>query len=96
MAPITENIDELKRKIPMLEAQIEALSSPPYLIRGLILLGYLAFFGIVLPVLFLCFHIHIDCAKVIVMIAFCLGIFSIFVYVATLINTLRRKNDATS
>lgn len=90
LAPITENIDELKREIPTLEAQIKTFSYPPNLKWGVAVLGYLAVFGILFPVLIIAFEAFSNWAKVSITTMFWLGIIAVFSYVVFQIRTLKK------
>lgn len=92
LAPITENIEELKREIPTLETRIKTFAYPPNLLWGLLVLGYLALMGIFLPVLIIANEAFFDWAKILVLCSFGVGIISIFVYIAYQIRILRSKN----
>ncbi len=91
LASITENIEELKREIPTLEGRIKAFSYPPNLIWGLVVLGFLAIFGILFPVLIIAYEAFFTWVKVSVTASFWLGIIGVFAYIVFQIRTLRRK-----
>ena len=91
LASITENIEELKREIPTLEGRIKAFSYPPNLIWGLVVLGFLAIFGILFPVLIIAYEAFFTWAKISVTASFWLGIIGVFAYIVFQIRTLRRK-----
>ena len=91
LAPITENIEELKREIPTLEARIKTFSYPPNLKWGVTVLGYLAVFGILFPVLIIAYEAFFTWAKVSVTASFWLGIIGVFAYIIFQIRTLMRK-----
>jgi len=90
LAPITENIEELKREIPTLEAQIKTFSFPPNLWWGVVVLGYLAVFGILFPVLIIAFEAFCNFAKVLIITTFWLGIIAVFSYIVVQIRTLKK------
>ncbi len=90
LAPITENIEEVKREIPTLEARIKTFSYPPNLKWGVAVLGYLAVFGILFPVLIMVFEAFFNWAKVSITTMFFLGIIAVFSYVVFQIRTLKK------
>jgi len=90
LAPITENIEELNREIPTLEARIETFSYPPNLKWGVAVLGYLAVFGILFPVLIIAYEAFSGWARVSTTFAFWVGIIGVFAYIVLQIRTLRR------
>lgn len=90
LAPITENIEELKREIPTLETQIKTFSFPPNLWWGVVVLGYLAVFGILFPVLIIAFEAFCDFAKVLITTTFWLGIIAVFSYIVFQIKALKK------
>ncbi len=84
------NIIALDSEIPILEGRIKAFSYPPNLIWGLVVLGYLAVFGILFPVLIIAYEAFFTWAKVSVTASFWLGIIGVFAYIVFQIRTLRR------
>ena len=90
LAPIIENIEELKREIPTLEARIKTFSYPPNLIWGLVILGFLAIFGILMPVIIIAYETFYSWAKWLTTGLFCLGIIGVFTYIGFQIRTLMR------
>ena len=90
LAVMTENIEELKREIPILEARIKTFSNPPNLKRGIAVLGFLAVFGILFPVLIIAYEAFFTWAKVSVTASFCLGIIGVLAYIVFQSRTLRR------
>jgi len=89
-APITENIEELKREIPTLEARIKTFSYPPNLKWGVAVLGYLAVFGILFPVLIIAFEAFFNWVKASITTTFLLGIIAVFSYVVFQMRTLKK------
>lgn len=90
LAPITENIEELKREIPTLEARIKTFSYPPNLKWGVAVLGYLAVFGILFPVLIIAFEAFFNWVKASITTTFLLGIIAVFSYVVFQMRTLKK------
>jgi hypothetical protein len=90
------NIRALAESVSILEIRIKNFSYPPNLRLGIAALGFVAVVGIFLPVLFIYNQVYTDCARTAAMAAFYSGILALFAYLAVLINTLRRKNNATS
>ena len=87
---IMPNIIALDSEIPILEGRIKAFSYPPNLIWGLVVLGFLAIFGILFPVLIIAYEAFFTWAKVSVTASFWLGIIGVFTYIVFQIRTLRR------
>jgi len=90
LAPITENIEELKREIPTLEARIKAFSYTPNLKMGAYVLGFLAVFGIITPVIIIANEAFYSWAKWLTTGLFCLGVIGVFTYIGFQIRTLMR------
>ena len=74
-----------------LERRIREFSYPPNLEWGIAVLGYLAVFGVLLPVLMIYKGVYIYIAKLIVMAFFFIGIIGIFTYVVIIMRMIRRK-----
>ncbi len=87
------NIIALDSEIPILEGRIKAFSYPPNLIWGLVVLGFLAIFGILIPVIIIACEAFCICAKLITVILFSIGIFGIFIYIFLQLRTLRGSDN---
>ena len=83
-------IGKLKAEVDDLTLRIEKFSYPPNLGWGVLVLGYLATFGIVLPVFIIAYEVFFVWAKILTLVTFCLGIIGIFTYIVFQIRTLRR------
>ena len=81
----------LRGDIADLENRIKTFSYPPNLERGLMVLGYLAVFGILLPVFIIAKNKFSLLAENIVTLAFSIGIIGVFAYIVLQIRALRRK-----
>jgi len=92
-------LQELRQHIAFIKTEIDALGSrlktfsyPPNLKWGIATLGYLAFFGIIIPVIIIGNELYdSDPLKWLTMVSFLVGIILVFFYVSFLIWTLRRK-----
>ncbi len=84
------NRDALKNKISELAEQIKAFSYPPNLIWDLVVLGVLAIFGILVPVIIIACEAFYIWTKLITVILFSIGIFGIFIYIFFRMRELRR------
>ena len=87
------NIIALDSEIPILEGRIKAFSYPPNLIWGLVVLGFLAIFGILIPVIIIACEAFCIWAKLITVILFSIGIFGIFIYIFLQLRTLRGSDN---
>ena len=87
------NIIALDSEIPILEGRIKAFSYPPNLIWGLVVLGFLAIFGILMPVIIIACEAFCIWAKLITVILFSIGIFGIFIYIFLQLRTLRGSDN---
>jgi len=85
-----DEISSLRREVESLEARIRAFSYPPNLGWGVGVLGYLAVFGILLPVLIIANEMFCPWAKNFITIAFSIGIMGVFTYIVFQIRALRR------
>lgn len=83
-------IQLLKSEIASLDARINGFSYPPNLGWGIIVLGFLATFGILIPSLIIASESFFPWAKQITWITFWLGIIGVFAYVVFQIRTLKR------
>ena len=90
---IVPNIITLDSEIPILEGRIKAFSYPPNLIWGLVVLGFLAIFGILIPVIIIACEAFCIWAKLITVILFSIGIFGIFIYIFLQLRTLRGSDN---
>ncbi len=91
LAPITENIEDLEREIPTLEARIETFSYPPNLKWSVAVLGYLAVFGILFPVLMIAIEAFVTWVRLLITFSFILGILGVFIYITLQITTLKKE-----
>jgi hypothetical protein len=80
----------LEGEISNLNSHIKTFSYPQNLGWGLVVLGYLAVFGILLPVLVIWKEAYSDTAKTLTTFSFYIGIIGIFAYIVFQIRTLRR------
>ena len=87
------DIVALDSEIPILEDRIKAFSYPPNLIWGLVVLGFLAIFGILIPVIIIACEAFCIWAKLITVILFSIGIFGIFIYIFLQLRTLRGSDN---
>jgi hypothetical protein len=87
---ITVNMEDLEKDIANLKIQIKEFSYPPNLGWGIIVLGFLAFFGILLPVLIMANEAFFSWAKLLTLITFWLGLIGVFTYVVSQIRTLKK------
>ena len=85
-----ENISLLTAKISDLETRLKAFSYPPNLGWGIWVLGYLAVFGILLPVFIIAYEAFFTWAKTFTTISFWLGIIGVFAFVVFQLRALRR------
>ena len=92
-----EQMDSIRERISLLTAQVHELESrlktfayPPNLKWGIAVLGYLAVFGILLPVLIIWKEAYSYAAKTLTMASFYIGIIGIFAYIVLQIRELRR------
>jgi len=81
----------LESEVNNLDSRLRAFSYPPNLRWGIIVLGYLAVFGILLPVLIIWKEAYSDTAKTLTMASFYIGIIGLFTYIVLQIRTMRRK-----
>lgn len=81
----------LKSDVASLDARLKAFSYPPNLGWGVAVLGYLAVFGILLPVLVIWKEAYSDAAKTLTTFLFYIGIIGIFAYIVFQIRMLRRR-----
>lgn len=79
------------RVVTSLDARLRTFSYPPNLGWGIGVLGYLAVFGILLPVLIIWKEAYSDIAKTLTVASFYIGIIGIFAYIVFQIRALRRK-----
>ncbi len=84
------NVIVLDSEIPILEGRIKAFSYPPNLIWGLVVLGFLAIFGILIPVIIIACEAFFTWTKIITTISFWLGIIGVFAFVVFQLRALRR------
>jgi len=84
------NIKEQEDEIANLETRIKEFSYPPNLGWGVAVLGFLTFFGILLPVLIMANEAFFSWAKLLTLITFWLGLIGVFTYVVFQIRTLKR------
>ena len=87
---ITVNMKELEDEIPILEARKKAFSYPPNLKMGAYVLGFLAVFGIITPVIIIANEAFYSWAKWLTTGLFCLGFIGVFTYIVFQIRTLMR------
>jgi hypothetical protein len=85
-----DEISSLEREVKSLEARIKAFGYPPNLGWGIGVLGYLAVFGILLPVLIIVCEAFFTWAKIFTTVSFWLGIMGVFAFIIFQIRTLRR------
>ena len=84
------NIIALDSEIPILEGRIKAFSYPPNLIWGLVVLGFLAIFGILIPVIIIANEAFFSWAKLLTLTTFSIGLLGIFTYVVVQIRLLKK------
>jgi hypothetical protein len=88
--PTIPNVSALKQEIEILDKQIKEFSYPPNLGWGLLVLGFLAVFGILFPVLIIASETFNCWIKYLTLTCFWLGIIGVFAYIVSQIRTLRR------
>lgn len=84
------NIKEQEDEIANLETRIKEFSYPTNLGWGVVVLGFLAFFGILLPILIMANEAFFSWAKLLTLITFWLGLIGVFTYVVFQIRTLKK------
>lgn len=72
------------------ESQIESFSYPPNLKWGIVVLAFLAVFGILIPVLIMASEAFFLWTKLLTLITFCLGLIGVFGYVVFQIRVLKK------
>ncbi len=87
---VIPNILALESEIPILEGRIKAFSYPPNLIWGLVVLGFLAIFGILIPVIIIAYEVFFSWAKLLTLTTFSIGLIGIFIYVVVQIRILKK------
>lgn len=87
---ITVNIEDLEKSIADLEIRIKEFGYPTNLGWGIVVLGFLAFFGILLPILIIANEAFFSWAKLLTLITFSLGLIGVFTYVVVQIRTLKK------
>lgn len=87
---LKHEISLLVGEISNLESRINSFSYPPNLGWGIIVLAYLAVFGILFPVLIIAFEAFFNWARVSITTMFWLGIIAVFSYVVFQIRTLKK------
>lgn len=91
LSSVRHEIFLLESEVANLNARLRTFSYPPNLGWGVVVLGYLAVFGILLPILIIWKEAYSDAAKTLTMASFYIGIVGIFAYIVSQIRTLRRK-----
>ncbi len=86
----TRSLQILEQEITDLEARIKAFSYPPNLKMGAYVLGFLAVFGIIMPVIIIAIEAFCSWAKWLTTGLFCLGIIGVFAYIVFQFRTLKR------
>jgi hypothetical protein len=81
----------LQAELLSMKTRLQSTNYPWNLGWGLVVLGYLAVFGILFPVLILAYQAFFDWAKTSTVILFWIGIILVFCYVAFLIWSLRKE-----
>jgi polyhydroxyalkanoate synthesis regulator phasin len=95
MDSIQEKISLLRAEVSDLETRLKAFSYPPNLGWGICVLGYLAVFGILVPVLIIVYEAFFTWAKVLTTVSFWLGIIGVFTFIVFQLRALRRPPDAS-
>ena len=85
-----EEAEFVRREMSNIKRQLEAFSSPPYLGQGILVLGYLAAFGILLPVGIIAGESFNSIVKTLVLVLFGIGVLGVFSYIVFLLIELRR------
>ena len=86
----TSEITSLENDIKTLDFRISKFSYPPNLGWGIVVLGFLAIFGILLPVLIIFGETFFSWAKLLTLITFCVGIIGVFAYIVFQIRVLKK------
>ena len=81
----------LERDVRDLDFRISKFSYPPNLGWGIGVLGFLAVFGILLPVLIISGEAFYPWAKLLTLITFWLGLIGVFAYIVFQIRTLKKR-----
>ena len=90
---VLSQIIALDSEIPILEGRIKAFSYPPNLRWGIGVLGFLAIFGILMPVIIIACEAFYIWAKLITIVLFSIGISGIFIYIFLQLRTLRGSDN---
>src|SRR3972149_827768 len=96
LVQIERDIERTKTEVSELKERLDAFSYPPNLKMGVYILGFLAVFGIILPVIVITGETFYSWLKWLVTSLFSLGIIGVFIYIAFQIKELRRSDDPTS
>ena len=86
----TSEIAFLENDVATLDFRISKFSYPPNLGWGIGVLGFIAFFGILLPALIIANEAFFSWAKLLTLTTFWLGIIGVFAYVVFQIRTLKK------
>ncbi len=86
----TSEIVFLENDVKTLDFHISKFSYPPNLGWGIVVLGFLAVFGILLPALIIANEAFFSWAKLLTLTTFWLGIIGVFAYVVFQIRTLKK------
>ena len=88
---LEKEIRILKSEVTALDDRLKTFSYPQNLGWGVVVLGYLAVFGILFPILVIWKEAYSDLAKTLTTFLFYIGIIGIFAYIVFLIRALRMK-----
>jgi len=97
MEYIEKRLDSLRSEISVvgneianLTARIESFSYPPNMGWGIVVLGFLAVFSILLPIIVLAFQAYFMWARILTTVTFWIGIIGVFAYIVLQIRTLKK------
>lgn len=85
-----DEISSLEREVESLEGRLNILSYPKNLGWGIAILGYLAVFGILSPILVMALDAFLTWIKVLVVVTFSFGIAGLFSYLIMQMKALRK------
>ncbi len=85
-----DEISSMEREVESLGERRNAFSYPKNLGWGIVVLGYLAVFGILSPILMMAFDAFFTWTKVLVVVTFSFGIVGLFAYITIQMKALKR------
>ena len=85
-----DEISSLEREVESLKDRLSTLSYPKNLGWGIVILGYLAVFGILSPILVMALNAFFTWIKVLVVVTFSFGIVGLFSYIIAQMKALTK------